>query len=182
MDKIFHKQISYIQNLKEIYRNALQYLSYIETMYNKEFKYNNIQYDLYSQNKNLRDNKYIHDEVFKKYKLIDKIFKNLPKLEHNIILYRGISELSKEQFYNYDVSQILDINYYISASLDKTVAKNFACYGNYRALFEIEIPEGSKILPLNYSLYEVIIDENHKFLIKSIDRKRKNIYIKCILI
>ncbi len=113
---------------------------------------------------------------------MEKIFKNIPAISSSAVLYRGISDITKEQFDIFYNSKIIDIPYYISATLSKKVAEIYSSWGRYRVLFEIEVPVGSKIVPLNYQLLEVLIDKNHKFLVKNTIKKYKNMYINCKLV
>ncbi len=171
-EKLFSKQLLYIDSLPENYRKLINCFSIMNSCED---------FDLYEINQNIR-NGFESSTMSKSFKIIAKIFNDIPKTSQEMTLYRGISELTKEQFDTFSESKIINIYHYISTSLDPKIAKRYAMYGNYRILFEIEVGKGFKILPLNYDLLEVIISKDHKLLVKEIKKLRKNMYIKCVLV
>lgn len=124
---LFKKQIDYLTCVGKNVKSALSKYSYRKyTYYNEQLRANNI--------------------TDKDINRINRIFKNIPPIEDDIIVYRGITKFDKLAAIN-NLSKG-----YVSTSLSKYIADSFA--GNNCCLFTIRLPKGSSVLPiLSFSKY-----------------------------
>lgn len=121
---LFQSQIDFLKDI--IYKKPEIYLSL------KAYKS-----DLFENiNNSIRYNDIINDDIKNIINNIDYIFKNIPPLEKDIILYRGINDPT-----------YINQNSYISTSLTLNGALNFK-YNNC-CILKIHIPSGTKIIPLH---------------------------------
>jgi hypothetical protein len=95
------------------------------------------------------------------------LFRKQPVLKHDIILYRGINDIS---YLKESLQGIFFTKGYTSVTSDKTVAKRFA----QKALLVINIHSGFKVLPVHSRLtyypneYEFILPKNAAFIINNV--------------
>lgn len=135
---IFKKQIQYLHKLDDKYINALKVYTgsgYLEI--NKILRESN------TITKNNYDEKMIPI-----INLIDYIFRNIPPIEENIILWRGV-KLHEKIITNFVEKG------YVSTTLDKSIAYRFSGQQKYKCcLFEIFVPKGTRIIPV-YTCSEI---------------------------
>jgi hypothetical protein len=104
-------------------------------------------------------------EIIDDIKTFDNLFLNIPPLENEIIVYRGIEcedlSISKKKEYFYDRG-------FVSTSLNKDIGEQFG-----DCLLKISIPIGSKVLPIyaikgdrlydEYPEYEILLNRGALF-------------------
>lgn len=157
----FKSQIGYIQNLDKNKIDAIRY--YTDDGY--------IPINNYLRHGGDRYTKQVHTSI----QLIDAIFKDVPPIQHNVVVYRGIKS-----------SYIIDADFveksYTSTTVDLSVASEFN--NNTKCcIFKIHIPKGKHVIPLvtcsdNASELEVLLPRNSHFKVESIahdDKLHRNI-------
>lgn len=136
------EQISYIQELKD---------TSLLTLYtNNEFysKYNN----------SIRKDKPLNDIQSRVKNCMEDVFKNIPPIHHELILWRGV-----------ELDSVKDIVFgkgVISCSLLQSVGKAFS--GTECCLLQFIVSSGCKIIPLFHvseseEELEILLDSNNKF-------------------
>jgi hypothetical protein len=132
------KQINYVKSLSEEHKNVLKW-------YTTDNGYKILNNTLRTNNKKIL-NKELKDIL----NLIDNIFLHCPKLEKSIVVYRGL-ELDDPKDINFTT------NSFISTSSDYETSLNFS--GKTCCILKINIPSGSKILPLKTIAKDVAHEE-----------------------
>ena len=107
------------------------------------------------------------------HKKIDNAFRNVPPIEKDMVLYRGVNDKGNTTGY-YTLKEDFTKQYW-STSLTKTVSKGFQG-GAKCCLFTITVPKGTHILPLaTLSKYphenELLLSRNGDYVITSQDGK-----------
>ena len=146
----FKRQIEYMHTLNQKNIDALKY--YTDDGYEPINNYLRYGGDKYSHK--------IHNSI----ELIDGIFKSVPPLTENVIVYRGIKS-----------SFMIDASFieksFVSTTVDTSIASEYA--NQKCCFFKIYIPKGTRVIPLvscseNASELEVLLPRNSHFKFTSL--------------
>ena len=138
------KQVKFIESLSKNMQNSIK-------KYTKDEYYESI-------NDKIDNKEYLNQEEQDIVNALKLAFENVPPLEDSITVYRGITK------------DFIPRKSFISTSIDKDVAINFANDRTLCCLLIIHIPPGEKILPLytisaNKHEKEVLLNTNLKFYV-----------------
>jgi len=139
---------------KHLHSETAKYISKYETELEKQIHYvNTLPWEQQDALKEYTGSMYsaINKSLYKKdvsnyyveyINVIDEAFKNVPPLQHSLIVYRGI-KLDKK------ITESFKSLSYVSTSSDKNISLVFNAHKEMTCcFFEIYIPKGSHVLPL----------------------------------
>lgn len=133
-ESTFYFNLGNNNDYQQLFKKQIDFLSCVSNEVKESLsEYSNKKYDIINKDVAIKvDN----DDC----KNILDIFKHIPSIENDVIVYRGISNITKMEAVKHFP------NSFISTSLNQNVAKSFA--SNDDNVIEIKIPKYSKILPL----------------------------------